>query len=291
MKQRHTQPMAPEAKVEKTTDPGITPRPPTADHDDERPSQTRRRRAADTEPMAPPGLDDDLDDLANAALATPAIPERPDSDGARVARYAAEGKPMKAVAVTVPTGEVLVEPTNEPTSTPEATPDGPMVSRRDVVTGPSSRAVEAARAEAERRRTRNALVLAALVIFGIVAVVVLIATATRDPKVPEAAPNAAQRPRNVAGDGGPGRHATEAPLAAPASAPSDGDDDRGPAAGEGHARPEGAGAERGHLRVDGEAHGGAPLPRPTPTPARAPPRSHRTSRTTSTERGVPHTSR
>jgi hypothetical protein len=194
MKQRHTQPMAPEAKVEKTTDPGITPRPPTADHDDERPSQTRRRRAADTEPMAPPGLDDDLDDLANAALATPAIPERPDSDGARVARYAAEGKPMKAVAVTVPTGEVLVEPTNEPTSTPEATPDGPMVSRRDVVTGPSSRAVEAARAEAERRRTRNALVLAALVIFGIVAVVVLIATATRDPKVPEAAPTPPNAP-------------------------------------------------------------------------------------------------
>lgn len=188
MKQRHTQPMAPEAKVEKTTDPGITPRPPTADQDHERPSQTRRRRAADTEPMAPPGLDDDLDDLANAALATPAIPERPDSDGARVARYAAEGKPMKAVAVTVPTGEVLVEPTNEPSSTPEATPDGPMVSRRDVVTGPSSRAVEAARAEAERRRTRNALLLAALVVGAIVAVVLLIGYGTRDPKVPEANP-------------------------------------------------------------------------------------------------------
>ena len=123
-------------------------------------------------------LEDGLDELATAAKATLMMPERPDSDGARNARYAGEGAPARAAKVTMPTGEVLLEPEDEaPKSRPpqevvglmrdpvgpeesgprvrsegREVPSGsvdlgmavepPRAARRDMMTAPSGRKIE-----------------------------------------------------------------------------------------------------------------------------------------------------
>lgn len=59
----------------------------------------------------PPVPDGYFDELLDAAKATPALPERPDSAGAKNARFSGRaGVPQRARDQTLPTGEVLVEP-------------------------------------------------------------------------------------------------------------------------------------------------------------------------------------
>ena len=59
----------------------------------------------------PPVPDGYFDELLDAAKGTPAIPERPDSAGAKSARFSGgAGVPQRARDQTLPTGEVLVEP-------------------------------------------------------------------------------------------------------------------------------------------------------------------------------------
>lgn len=211
MKSRDTKPgpLAMDNLSQKTTTPGVTPRPPTAD-DLTDPSvspntlrESDEQRAAggslgDTLPDRAPGLGDTvpdrvvepdaLDELALAAKVTIMMPERPDSAGARNARYATEGRPARSAMVTVPTGEVLIEPMNDGPGSPlevigllrdsvptdDAGPDvrdvpsgdvelgmsveSPRRSRQDALTAPSARLVE----KREHRKKGGLLMLAGI---------------------------------------------------------------------------------------------------------------------------------
>jgi len=62
-------------------------------------------------PSEAPVPDGYFDELLDAARGTPAIPERPDSAGAKNARFSGgAGVPQRARDKTLPTGEVLIEP-------------------------------------------------------------------------------------------------------------------------------------------------------------------------------------
>ncbi len=117
MKSRDTLPDSRSEASRNATNPGIAPR---ADRDEEvtepgfRPDSVR-----EVPELRAILVDDGLDELAAAAKATCAMPERPDSDGARNARYATEGRPARAANVTMPTGDVVLEPTEaSPSSKP-----------------------------------------------------------------------------------------------------------------------------------------------------------------------------
>ena len=178
MKSHDTLPDPPSSEASrKATKPGIAPR---ADRDQEVTEPGFRPDSVRGVPELRAVLvDDGLDELAVAAKATLMMPERADSDGARNARYATEGRPARAEQVTIPTGDVLVEPVAEPPPSkppeevvglmrdsipepaPHESPSAPearelpsgkvdmgmavetsMSSRRDVVTAPSARLVE-----------------------------------------------------------------------------------------------------------------------------------------------------
>lgn len=102
----------------------------------------------DTAPSPQPAIDDALDALAAAAKKTDMIPERADSDGARNARFATEGRPARAVKMTMPTGEVLVDPEVQGADPPSAENEveGMAVERsprrRALPTAPSGRVLE-----------------------------------------------------------------------------------------------------------------------------------------------------
>jgi hypothetical protein len=143
-------------------------------------------------------LEDGLDELATAAKATLMMPERRDSDGARNARYAGEAVPARAAKVTMPTGEVLLEPEDEaPRSRPpeevvglmrdpvdpeesglrarsdaREVPSGSVdlgmavepsrASRRDLITAPSGRKIEIEEKRHFLAKARNRLLLGLL---------------------------------------------------------------------------------------------------------------------------------
>ena len=143
-------------------------------------------------------LEDGLDELATAAKSTLMMPERRDSDGARNARYAGEAVPARAAKVTMPTGEVLLEPEEEaPRSRPpeevvglmrdpvdpedsglRARSEGREVpsgsvdlgmavepsrgSRRDLITAPSGRKIEIEEKRHFLAKARNRLLLGLL---------------------------------------------------------------------------------------------------------------------------------
>ena len=143
-------------------------------------------------------LEDGLDELATAAKSTLMMPERRDSDGARNARYAGEAVPARAAKVTMPTGEVLLEPEDEaPRSRPpeevvglmrdpvdpeesglrarsegREVPSGSVdlgmavepsrAGRRDLITAPSGRKIEIEEKRHFLAKARNRLLLGLL---------------------------------------------------------------------------------------------------------------------------------
>jgi hypothetical protein len=117
-----------EGDSRKPTTPGLAPRPPTVL--DEPGARSALARRNDHEAGA-------LDELAQLAKATPVMPERSSSDGAKNARYAAEGRPAQVAKVTMPTGEVLVEPLAAAQgvriydTVPEGPPPGVEIEARD----------------------------------------------------------------------------------------------------------------------------------------------------------------
>ncbi len=117
-----------EGDSRKPTTPGLAPRPPTVL--DEPGARSALARRNDHEAGA-------LDELAQLAKATPVMPERSSSDGAKNARYAAEGRPAQVAKVTMPTGEVLVEPLAAAQgvriydTVPEGPPPGVEIDARD----------------------------------------------------------------------------------------------------------------------------------------------------------------
>ena len=179
MRARDTEPglQATNDASRRTTTPGIAPRPPTVDDEVTDPG-FRPESVREIAELRTLLLEDGLDELATAAKATLMMPERPDSDGARNARYAGEGAPARAAKVTMPTGEVLLEPEDEaPKSRPpqevvglmrdpvgpeesgprvrsegREVPSGsvdlgmavepPRAARRDMMTAPSGRKIE-----------------------------------------------------------------------------------------------------------------------------------------------------
>lgn len=117
-----------------------------------------------------------FDELLDAAKDTPAVPERPDSGGAKSARFSGDaGVPQRSRDLTVPTGEVLVEPLTPAeararalaTANPsrevdlEAFVRNPEVRR--AVTVPSARVREAEVTGDRRRRALVGFASAALV--------------------------------------------------------------------------------------------------------------------------------
>lgn len=112
----------------KPTTPGLAPRPPTVL--DEPGGRSALARRNEHEVGA-------LDELEKLAKATPVMPERASSDGAKNARYAAEGRPAQVAKVTMPTGEVLIEPLAAAQGAriydtiPEGPPPGVEVDARD----------------------------------------------------------------------------------------------------------------------------------------------------------------
>lgn len=166
----------------------------------EMPSASQLLAACEPTPEAPEA-DAGIEELAVAAKVTPMIPERADSDGARNARFATEGAPARASNVTMPTGEVLVDPTaQDPRVEVNLEALGESRPRRVALpTVPSGHVLEREERKAYIWRTKQGLAAGISIALVLLAVVMLAAFGVADPKkpgggaeTPVAAPQAAK---------------------------------------------------------------------------------------------------
>ena len=150
----------------------------------EMPSASELLAACAPTPQAPQA-DAALEELAVAAKVTPMIPERADSDGARNARFATEGVPARAANVTMPTGEVLVDPSaQDPRVVVNLEALGESRPRRVALpTVPSGHVLEREEDQAYRWEQKRGLVAGISIAAALLAAALLAAIASGSKKV------------------------------------------------------------------------------------------------------------